>query len=490
MMVCADASTAQVRTRSVDENMVDNMVDCARFGTAMSVRIPNSCDRLRAAPVRFPLFKFLVFSLVSHQIPFRITALRRSCGLCKWRRLGCYRPSKHDHHWREFAINVEDSRLGMELEMNQDRESTKGNAGQWEGNIWRHRLVRPVPSSLQPPRPATTTNIALSPPPPRKSKQGTTTPTLHAEDRPPNLDRLFGSKLADGPATQRQSSWLQTASWCMPTLPPPVIRRPCGQWAAATGRSAAGESLCWGDCRSITSPMPSSLLGLALEQSPMSLQWAAAPHGFWAAPRFCCGPLAFRVRLLRDHVFLQIDDDDRTCIVASLSSSHVLVWGYRLEMQVHHGPGLGDGLERRDQNNAGAKSRRLHGGGFGVQITVTSSSLSTWLSSSNPFAGLSAQPPKSESAGVPHRMTSSRGAVSTETFRSVPPVAQCRFFQRTGISCDPKLFRTGCILIQRADTQGDGVVDGDAHFLRRPQPARGETTSDALQTAWSFCPIN
>ena len=47
---------------------------------------------------------------------------------------------------------------------------------------------------------------------------------------------------------------------CMPTLPSPASRRPCGQWAAAPGRLAAGESLCWGDCTSITSPKLSSPL--------------------------------------------------------------------------------------------------------------------------------------------------------------------------------------------------------------------------------------
>lgn len=163
MMVCAEASTAQVRTRSVDENMVNDMVDCARFGAAMSVRTPNSCDRLRAAPVRFPLFKFLVFSLVSHQIPFRITALRRSRGLCKWRRLGCYRPPNTiavGERSQSTSKAVVWAWNWRRIKTGKARKGMLGNGRVISGGI---DTVRPVPSSLQPPRPATTTNIALPP---------------------------------------------------------------------------------------------------------------------------------------------------------------------------------------------------------------------------------------------------------------------------------------------------------------------------------------
>ncbi len=76
--------------------------------------------------------------------------------------------------------------------------------------------------------------------------------------RPPTQSRrLFGSSmLASTGPLRREQTRLQGASCACRRSRPLPPGGPCGQWAAAQGRLAAGESLCWGDCTSITSPKP------------------------------------------------------------------------------------------------------------------------------------------------------------------------------------------------------------------------------------------
>ena len=117
-----------------------------------------------------------------------------------------------------------------------------------------------IPLPLQPPA-FVTPNQYCIPPPPRTALARHHGPTIPFACRKATTHPIWTALWQQHACHQRgQSEGGKPAAGCklcMPTLPSPASRRPCGQWAAAPGRLAAGESLCWGDCTSITSPKPS-----------------------------------------------------------------------------------------------------------------------------------------------------------------------------------------------------------------------------------------
>ena len=196
---------------------------------------------------------------------------------------------------------IKDNLSGRAIRRNESKGKQRmASSGQQEGNIWSGGGIQCC--SHSPPSPAASLchpEPILHPPAAHRTGKAPWADSsfrMPKSHHPSNLDGSLAAACLPPARPVRGGEPPARCKLCMPTLPSPASRRPCGQWAAAPGRLAAGESLSWGYCTSITSPKPSRPLSnhqrwsnrrphrVALDQpasGPLCTSHSIAP-GCWA----------------------------------------------------------------------------------------------------------------------------------------------------------------------------------------------------------------